>query len=230
MQRPTDRPDRRLLVGVAALVLLLSGACDGGADAPTTDQPPVAAGAAEEPADATAAEVAAGFVEAFGDFDADRAIAYLADDADLSGIDQGEGTQGLRSLLSLLEAQGYKQMLDSCEELVSSASDTNLRCTFDFHGIRSDKIGLGPYSGSYFDLTLRDGQIVRVSLYWETEEFSPQMWEPFAAWVSTTYPEDGAVMYQSGYTNWQLTKESIRLWERHSREYAQEVSSTAEVE
>ena len=221
MQRPTDRPDRRLLVGVAAVVLLLSGACDRGQDAPTTDQPPVATGASEDPAHAAAAnEVATGFVEAFGAFDADGAIAYLADDADLSGLDQGRGTQGLRWLLSLLEAQGYEQMLDSCDV----TGDVLVRCAFDFHGIRSDEIGLGPYSGSFFDLTVRDGEVVRASVYWETAEFSPQMWEPFAAWVSETYPEDGAVMYQSGYTNWRLTEESIRLWERHSREYVQEMS------
>lgn len=230
MRRPTDRPDRRLLIGVTAVVLLLGGACDGGEDAPTTGQSPVATGAPDDAAGATAEEVATGFVEAFGAFDVDEAISYLAEDADLSGIDQAEGTEHLRLLLSLLEAQGYTQMLNSCEELVSSASDTNLRCTFDFHGIRSDEIGLGPYSGSFFDLIVRDGEIVRASLYWETEEFSPQMWEPFAAWVSEEYPEDSAVMYQSGYTSWQLTRESIRLWEQRSREYAQEMSSSAAVD
>ncbi len=25
---------------------------------------------------------------------------------------------------------------------------------------------------------------------WDIEKFSPQMWEPFADWVSTTYPKD----------------------------------------
>jgi len=123
---------------------------------------------------AGAEEVATGFVEAFGAFDADRAIAYLADDADLSGLEGG--TQKLPSLLSLLEAQGYKQMLTSCDGSGSTASGTDVVCTFDFHGIRSDEIGLGPYSGSSFDLTVRDGEIVRASVYWETGEFSPQMW------------------------------------------------------
>jgi hypothetical protein len=80
----------------------------------------------------------------------------------------------------MLEAQGYKQTLISCEELGSSASGTTLRCTFDYHAIRSDEIGLGPYSGSSFLLTVRDGQIVRASKTWAIAEFSPQMWEPFA--------------------------------------------------
>jgi hypothetical protein len=37
--------------------------------------------------------------------------------------------------------------------------------------------------------------------------------------VSTTYPEDGAVMYKSDYSDFRLSEESIRLWEKRSREY-----------
>ena len=181
-----------------------------------------------EEVSATAEEVATGFLEAYGAFDVEQAISYLSDDADLSGLDSPGGTREFRLLISFLEAQGYKQMLDSCEETGSSASGTEVRCTFDFHGIRSDEIGLGPYSGSYFDLTVRDGEIVQASKTWAIGEFSPQMWEPFAEWVSTTYPEDGAVMYNSNYTNFRLSEESIRLWERHSREYVEEVGRRTE--
>ncbi len=49
------------------------------------------------------------------------------------------------------------------------------------------------------------------------------MWEPFATWVSTTYPEDGAVMYNESYTDFRLSEESIRLWKLHTREYVREV-------
>ena len=49
------------------------------------------------------------------------------------------------------------------------------------------------------------------------------MWEPFADWVRTTYPEDGAVMYEGDYTDFQLSRESIRLWEQRTREYVEEV-------
>jgi hypothetical protein len=199
-------------IGVAALVVVLANR--GGQNTTTPAGEPAAVVAGAE-------EVATGFVEAFGAFDVDRAIAYLADDADLSGLEGG--TQNLPSLLSLLEAQGYKQMLTSCDGSGSTASGTDVVCTFDFHGIRSDEIGLGPYSGSSFDLTVRDGQIVRASLYWETGEFSPQMWEPFATWVSKNYPEDAAVMYNGDQTNWLLTEESTRLWGQHTREYVKEV-------
>ena len=79
--------------------------------------------------------------------------------------------------------------------------------------------------GSYFDLTVRDGEIVRASMPVETEEFSPQVWEPFAAWVSTAYPQDAAVMYtDETHSLERLTAESIRLWERRTREYATAVA------
>ena len=45
------------------------------------------------------------------------------------------------------------------------------------------------------------------------------MWEPFRDWVSKTYPKDFEVMYVDGGGNFSLTEESIRLWERRSRQY-----------
>ncbi len=52
------------------------------------------------------------------------------------------------------------------------------------------------------------------------------MWEPFAEWVSTTYPKDAAVMYDGGsLSNFDLTEESIRLWEQHTKEYVEMVNA-----
>ena len=121
---------------------------------------------------------------------------------------------------------GYKQMLGRCEVLGASASGTSVRCFYDFHSLRSEEIGLGPFGGSFFDLTVEDGAIVRASQHVNyEEEFSPQMWEPFAKWVSTTYPEDAQVMYtDESLTNGRLTEESFRLWKKHSLDYVKEVT------
>ncbi len=181
------------------------------------NQPPTVA-----PVDAKALEVAMGFLEAWGAKDADQAIGYLADDADISQFGV-EGPREFRLLIALLEAQGYKQMHTSCEATPSVGSETYVHCTYDFHGIRSDEIGRGPYSGSYIDLTVRDGQIVQAWPYLDIAKFSPQMWEPFAEWVSTNYPEDVAVMYTPKFSDYRLTEKSIRLWEQHSREYVKVV-------
>jgi hypothetical protein len=180
------------------------------------------------PADVSAEEeVATNFAEAYGGFDADRATSLLADDADVSALVTSLGDEGLRGaqdelplFSSMLEAMGYRQTLVSCEESGSAGSDTDVRCTFDFHLLGSDAFYRGPFKGSYFDLTVRGGEIVRASLYWETEEFSTQLWEPFAGWVTRTHPEDAARMYED-QTNGavRLTEESTRLWEARVRDF-----------
>jgi hypothetical protein len=217
--RVSANPNRRLLVGTAALALLVGGAV---AACQSRDD-----GTAQQPV-----EVATGFVEAVGAFDADRAIAYLADDAELTNLIASVGAQGvqgtqaeLRLLLSFLEATGYKQMVDSCHELDSSASvGTSLRCPFASHNFRSDEIGRGPFSGSSYSLTVRNGEIVQARMDFGIEEFSTQMWEPFATWVSKAYPEDAAAMYSDEtHGGVRLTERSIRLWERHIREFAEEM-------
>lgn len=219
------RLDRRLLIwaavaAVAALVLI---------GAFVVSESRESAPAAEE--------VATSFVEAVGTFDAEQAISYLADDADISQMISSVGGHGVegtpeefRLLLSLLDASGYEQTLSSCEELGGSASGTSVSCTFDFHNFGSDEIGRGPFSGSSFFLTVRDGAIVQARMEFETGEFSPQMWEPFAGWVSKAYPEDAAVMYEDAtYTGVRLTEESIGLWERHTRGYVEEVGTGVSV-
>ncbi|HEV8563936.1 MAG TPA: hypothetical protein VGR41_03395 [Actinomycetota bacterium] len=236
-RRMRERKRKIGALAVAAVIMIVAAvAIARNLDAGVGNQgtTPADAPATVNPVSATAERVATSFLEAYGAFNVEQAITYLADDADISQLSVGaQAVQGLkefRLLISWLEAQGYKQMLNSCEELGSSAFGTRFRCTFDFHALRSDEIGLGPFSGSYFDLTVRDGEIVRASLYWDIEEFSPQMWEPFASWVSTTYPVDAAVMYEDEtYSGARLTEEeSIRLWERHSREYVKEVGGRTE--
>ena len=221
-----EKPRRGVLIGIAAAAVIAIGALilfqptDG---APVAVEPPVVT-KAPGPATALPVEIATAFVEAYGSFDMDRAASYLAADAKLSQLDGGE--EGWRTTNRLLEGQGFKLLLESCEERDSSSSGTIVRCTFDFHGIRSDEIGLGPFSASWFDLTVQEGLIVSASMYWGIAEFSSQVWEPFDLWVSETYPENAAIMYTDGtHSVWQLTEESISLWEQRSCEYAEFVTS-----
>jgi hypothetical protein len=217
--RMSAKPNRRLLLGAAGAALLVIGAFAAyqSRDDEASGPPPM--------------EVATSFLGAYGAFDAEQAITYLADDADITKLIGSVGAQGVegtleefRLLVSLFEATGYKQTLISCEELGSSASGTRVHCTSDYHNFRSDEIGRGPFSAVSFDLTVRDGEIVRAQQDFGVEEFSTQMWEPFARWVSQAYPKDAAVMYEDGGTSGvRLTEESIRLWERHTRGYVKEV-------
>ena len=218
------------VVLIAALLIIQSRE-----EAPATDQTPVAVEAPEIagdflgaapgaiPADsngvnARAEEVATDFVEAYGAFDVERAMTYLAEDATISVLGEQDDP---RLLISWLKATGYEQIVDPCEQVGNSAS-SSVHCTFAFHGLRSGEIGRGPFGGSSFDLVVRDGKIVEASQTWEIEKFSPQVWEPFANWVSTAHPKDAAVMYTDGsHTNVRLTEESIPLWERYTRAYVE---------
>ena len=103
--RESARPNRRLLITAAAVALLVIGAFlvyksrDDGA----SGQPPV--------------EVATSFVEAVGASDADQAISYLGNDADISLMISSVGAQGVegtlrefRLLLSLFEDRRGKAL------------------------------------------------------------------------------------------------------------------------
>ena len=204
-----------VVAAIAVVAVVWIAGTRGGQDTTTpADQPTV------NPAGPTAEDVATDFFQAYASFNTDQAVSYLADDADISGFGV-EGLREFRLLIRFSEATGFKHILDSCEETISGSFGVVVNCTWDFHGIRSEEIGRGPYSGSYDEFTVRDGEIVDVSSYTEIAKFSPQMWEPFAEWVSTNYPKDVPVMYKSDFSDYQLTGESIRLWEQHTREYVE---------
>jgi hypothetical protein len=203
-------------IGLAALVIILSTHpwrhSIPSAPSPTADTTPVG--------------IATDFLRAYGSFDADTAVGYLAAGADIEGligteaVSATQDAEQLRLLISWLEAGGFDQVLDPCEVLSASGTDTNLRCTFSFHLFRSNEIGRGPFDGSSYNLTVRDGRIVQASVHYDTEQFGPQMWDPFAAWVSANHPDDVLVMYQGAtQTNYRLSPDSIARWERRTRGY-----------
>jgi hypothetical protein len=235
---PTSRHRWQVIAAAAAAVVLITGSAlvlatrDDPAE-PTTTEPTTGQLTPEEGAE----EIAMGFVNAYGAFDADRLETYLSDDAVFVGPSAllPRTPEERRLAMSMLEAVRYKQPIVRCgrPDNSLSATGTRIRCTFDFQALRSDEIALGPYRGSYFDLTVRDGKIVQARLQLALQEFFPQMWKPFETWVSREYPEDVAVMYEQrpraqggeaesdamARTWWQLSEESIRLWDQHTRDY-----------
>jgi hypothetical protein len=86
----------------------------------------------------------------------------------------------------------------------------------------SDEIGLGPYTGNYWRLTVGDGRIVAAQrdIAFMTNGFSDQIWEPFAEWVSIEHRDDVLAMCTDERQGMQrVTHDSIRLWEQHTAEY-----------
>ena len=234
--RPPNRHRPWIITAAAAAAVVVVGVVlltvrDDETDS-ATDEAPVPTPGAVETTNETAEAIAQGFVEAYGAFDVDRAITYLADDADITGLIDGFTTDEVRGtvdearlLSSLFEAMSLRQTLDSCDEVSSSAIDTSVRCTFEFQSLRSDELGLGPFNdGSYFDLTVRDGAIVRASLGPPSQQAYVQVWSPFADWMEENHPQDAAVMYDSpDASGIRLAEEAIPLWEQHTQEYVQAV-------
>ncbi|HEY7668691.1 MAG TPA: hypothetical protein VIE12_11285 [Actinomycetota bacterium] len=197
-------------------------------DAPANEGTSVAPTVDETAAALTAAR---GFFDAFAAFDAEGAMAYVADDADLSGVidySLPADTAGLAKMLAVLEAWDYRQTITTCGAASPIATigddgyDVQVDCGFAFTALA--ELDRGPFPGGTFTFTVHDGQIVSASLDWDTEEFSPEVWEPFAAWVSTTHPQDAAVMYaDETLSNFRFSDRSSRLWHRNAQAYVKAV-------
>lgn len=180
----------------------------------------------------TPVEVATGFMDAYGTFDPNRAISFLAPDADvdllISSVGEGHDGPGLRRSIDWLRAVGYEQQLHSCREPGTSATTTQVRCSFDLHLLRSSEIGKGPYGPASIDFTIRAGKIVYASAWnFDYEKaFSSDMWEPFDRWVSREYPEGVTYMYQDEtHSAPLLTDGSIRRWEVKTQQYVSETNA-----
>lgn len=225
-RRDRKRRNQRIAAGVVGIAVFVAAVwvvtTAGSFDRTTTpaDKPTV------NPAD-TAKEVALGFLDAYAAFDAQKAMTYVAEDADLRGVLDTHkvpaNTEGLSLKLSLLRALGYEQTVTSCEA-AAFGSDTSVVCDYVFHALGSDQIGRGPFSGNSYVFTVRDGAIVRAWEVRNLDKFFRQMWWPFAEWVSSTYPKDAAVMYLHGPRSVaRFLPESIPLWEQHTRDYVKAV-------
>jgi hypothetical protein len=219
-------PSRRrwpiITAAAAAIVAIVVGGLVLAVGDEETDQTTVAAEAATD-----AEVVARGFLDALFAYDADRAMTYLADDALADGQIADEGRalttpEEFRLASAWAEAVAFKQTISDCEQRGETASGVRVRCAFDYQWFRSDELGLGPYGGSYWDLTVRDGEVVAAAshLAYVDNGASKQTWEPFRTWVSTTFPDDATVMYTDDDRDYgRITEESIRLWEQRIREY-----------
>jgi ketosteroid isomerase-like protein len=163
------------------------------------------------------------FLAAYGAYDAKGALKYLAEE----GIATGSGITGLswgtpqefRREVAMAKAQRQKHAVTGCEQQGESSDGVAVQCAFDHHEFRSDEVGLGPYTGNYWDLVVQDGKITSAvsTRAFITNGSSAERWEPFQRWVTSAYPEDASVMYGMELG---ITKEAIRLWERHVREFA----------
>jgi hypothetical protein len=174
--------------------------------------------------------VAQEFLEAVGRFDADTAISYLANDATVDGdgiVAGSDAAEQLRLTLAHDRAQGYKQTIKDCVQVGTSApgwmaAGPSVNCAFDMQALRSEEIGLDPYTDNAWRITVRDGKIVwaHQSIPDGSNGFLEQMWFPFGIWMSIYHPDDVLTMY-TREDKWapRFADDSNRLWEQRSAEY-----------
>lgn len=198
------------LVAAAAAIAVIAAVT--ALDRPETTEP------AQQPTPAE--QVATAYLDAWVSFDRPRIASYLADNAEIGGWRRSNRWE---------EAVGFRMLNESCVEQSSTTAQTSTTpgtqvvCTFDYHALHSDELGLGPYSHSTFTATIKDGKILATELAYADAKsgYTGEIWGPFAAWVAEAYPRDAAAMY----ANWPyqgipaVTDRALELWAKHTRDY-----------
>jgi hypothetical protein len=175
--------------------------------------------------------VARRFLDAYGSFQAERALKLLTADAVATGAGNSGNRWGSRDAfrqeVALAKAFHVRQIVSGCERQGESSDGVSVRCAYAYHALRSDEVGLGPYGDSYWDLVVRNGKITSAvpTVGYITNGFSAERWEPFQRWVTGTHPEDLPTLYPVG--EFGISKETIRLWDRRTREWVAEEKGSA---
>ncbi len=166
-----------------------------------------------------ARQVAAGFLQAYGSYDADRAMSYLTDHA--IGA-EWVTREAFRKTVAWNEAAGWTELRSPCRRMSADGATVFLRCPYSVHALGSEQLGRGPYGGGYWDLRVTDGEITLGSAEFPygSNGFNIGMWEPFVHFVEARYPRDIDVMFTSASrSDGSTTPESLRLWAQHVDDY-----------
>ena len=169
----------------------------------------------------TPVETAEAFLEAYyGSFDVDQAFTYLGADPEAVGLSTA-GAPNYQLMARFFQATGSQLVDLQCEEKSASPDQAVVRCTWSTHDFFSDQMGRGPFGPNADELTIVDGKIVSIVDGTDEgpNEFSNQIWEPFADWIEENHPDDRAVMYDPFPYGWRITEESIPVWVQRLQEY-----------
>ncbi len=168
-------------------------------------------------------EIARGFVDAYAANDADQAGTYLTDTAIAS---MWGSTEEFRGEIAWNEATGFKIMINDCEPHASATeAGVTVRCGFDFHMLGSDALGNGPYGDNYWDLTIRDGEIVAAVRDTPTSNgWNDEAWNAVQLWIKAEHPDDVLVLYTDNSQGARrFTEDALQAWEQRTQEYVQTV-------
>ena len=113
--------------------------------------------------------------------------------------------------------------MSECSE-APSGSGVKVTCEYEAHGLGSDQIGRGPFSGHAFEVVIENGLVSRSTIGFDFTEFSGGMWFPFQNWIRENHPEDFDVLYEDSTLSRQ-TDDAIALWRQRVADYVAFVNS-----
>ncbi|HEU4319584.1 MAG TPA: hypothetical protein VFS66_05845 [Acidimicrobiia bacterium] len=171
----------------------------------------------------TPLEIATAYLAAYSQFDMEAVESMLADDAEVLPWEAYE-PRDWKSDLRFLEAAGFQILVGECTEATATDGAFAFNCAYGAHGLGSDQIGLGPFTGHVFRLVIEDGLVTRSDMGFTFTEFSEQMWWPFQAWVNENHEDEFAVLYVDPGLSRQ-TDDAIVLWEQRVADYVEYVNN-----
>jgi hypothetical protein len=175
-------------------------------------------------------EIARGFLDAYAANDADRALNYITESAIVAAGMWGS-MEEFRGDIAWNEATESNMTINDCEPHDDDPEDgITLRCGFDTHLLGSEALGNGPFRDNYWDLTIRDGQIVAAAINTPTSNgWNDFAWHAVQLWIKAEHPDDVLVLYTDETQGARrLTEDALQLWEQRTQEFVQAVLTSRE--
>ena len=115
------------------------------------------------------------------------------------------------------DATGWSYLDLNCVE-PDPAQPNAVTCTYLMQNDWGRTLGVGPFDGSKFTFAIEDGKITGLTHFFDTSEFSDQLWNAMKRWVAINYPDDIDLMYVS---EGEMRKDpaAIDLWRQHTEEF-----------
>ncbi len=218
------RPDsshRRLFIGlaaVAAVVAILVGALVyAGRSDQNEPQIPAATTVAPQASGAAAAEqIAREFIEGRDTWDGEKVRALVADDAVIDGETAVATADdyGIRADFERIMKWHFQN--PQCRT-TTVGPPAEMTCSYLMYNAWTTALGVGPYTGSSFQLVIADGLIQRVTHDRDLSRFDPEAFSVWNGWLEDTHPDDFDVMYDEGGSN--LTPDALALFEQRVPEF-----------
>jgi hypothetical protein len=216
-QESPSRKRNTLWVGVAASAVLITvgvvASTRGGDDAVRL----VESDEAQQ-----AIDLAQRFVQARDRWDGEAVRALVADDAAIVGENQVTTADEYLVNADFERVTEWHFMEPEC-----TATDVDppmrVTCSYVMENAWSQALGVGPFTGSTFEFVIADGQIQKITHYFDFDLFAPQVFEVWVAWLTDTHPDDVDVMYDftGAVAEVHSTPEALALQEQYTNEFVE---------